>query len=748
MQQIPERKSIDLRSGSLTSVPAFKSDSLEELDLSWNKITNMEFDKWATPKLRKLFLSENSLTSVPAFKSDSLEELVLSWNKITNMEFDKWATPKLRKLYLWNNRLKSVPSFKSESLEELHLSGNFINNVEFDKWATPKLRFLTLPFNDLTSVPTIKSDSLEKLDLGHNEIRNVEFDKLDTPKLRILKLWSTSLTSVPPFKSDSLEELHLSGNFINNVEFDKWATPKLRNLYLGSNSLTSVPTFKSDSLEELDLINNKITNVEFDKWATPKLRKLSISLNSLTSVPVFKSDSLEELYLDRNKITNVEFDKWATPKLRILSLWSNSLTSVPSFKSDSLKELHFGNNKIMKVEFDEWATPKLRELELSNNELTSIPSFKWDRVTGCEPLPGIKNGRFHILSCPNDERSSKNKTDCIQGGKYLIRSKVYYSCEEYHILRGPRIRTCGAKQKWSGPDPFCEPECGTLKNVPGPASPLIKDGMIAEPGKWPWQAAIYDKQDKEILCGGALIGERWVLTAAHCVVEGTRSFLTIRGVNNFFVYLGKHFRDESKDDGLVQKKEVTLIIPHPNYDTQDFNSDIALLKLTEAVNFTDRVQMVCLPTHSDLTEVNLQGGSQGWVAGWGHDASNEGTDVLRHIKLSVISNEKCLNDSSFATSNPLTNITENMFCAGDSSVASANRRREYKTVCPGDSGGPLVFTSDRGVRGQWFVEGIVSHIYVNSTQKCSNYHPGQYGIFTRVKKFVDWIKESISMYSE
>ncbi|CAG0899000.1 unnamed protein product [Darwinula stevensoni] len=614
-----------------------------------------------------------------------------------------WQIPESRSIDLSSGYFTSVPAFKSDSLEELHLSQNTIKNVEFDKWATPKLRILNLMSNSLTSVPAFKSDSLEELDLSHNKITNVEFDKWATPKLRILKLLSNSLTSVPALKSDSLEELDLSYNQITNVEFDKWATPKLRILKLFINSLTSVPAFKSDSLEELNLIGNKITNVDFDKLATPKLRTLILSVNSLTSVSAFKSDSLEELNLIGNKITNVEFDKWATPKLRFLGLSFNSLTSVPVFKSGSLSahtKVHMDRNWIAKIDG--------RVLHLILKELSQGDGFLY-----------------------------------LDGGKYLIRSKVNYSCEEYHILRGPRIRICGAKQKWSGPDPFCEPECGTLKNVPGPASPLIKGGIMAEPGKWPWQAAIYDKQYKEILCGGALIGERWVLTAAHCVVEGT-----VRGVNDFFVYLGKHYRDVLRDDELVQKKEVTLIIPHPDYDAQHYNSDIALLKLTEPANFTDRVQLVCLPTHSDLTEVNLQGGSQGWVAGWGHDASNEGTDVLRHIKLSVISNEKCLNDSSFVTSNPLTNITENMFCAGDSSVASANGRREYKTVCPGDSGGPLVFTSDRGVRRKWFVEGIVSHIYVNSTQECSNYHPGQYGIYTRVKKFVDWIEESISMYSE
>ena len=98
----------------LTSVPAFKSDRLMFLDLSLNKITTFEFEKWETPNLMHLNLSTNALTSVPNIKSDSLTILDLSRNLIKKVEFDKWDTPELSVLKLDHNALVSLPAFNSD----------------------------------------------------------------------------------------------------------------------------------------------------------------------------------------------------------------------------------------------------------------------------------------------------------------------------------------------------------------------------------------------------------------------------------------------------------------------------------------------------------------------------------------------------------------------------------------------------------------------------------------------------------
>ncbi|CAG0885690.1 unnamed protein product [Darwinula stevensoni] len=937
--ETPKLRKLSLINNLLTSLPAFKSDSLEELYINGNKITNLEFDKWATPNLSKLSLPHNLLTALPAFKSDSLKELSLQGNQITILEFDRWATPRLVELQLNNNSLTSLPAFKSDSLEEINLNNNKITHLQIDRWTTPELMILSLSYNLLTSLPAFKSDRLEELDLSHNKITHLQIDEWTAPKLRNLRLSNNSLTSVSAFKSDRLEELDLSHNKITHIQIDEWTAPKLRNLQLSNNSLTSASAFKSNSLEELNLNNNKITNLEFSKWTTPRLRKLSLAYNLLTSLPAFnsyslrelnlnnnritnlesnrrttprlwklsltdnlltslpafKSDSLEILNLNNNKITNLEFNKWTTPRLRILSLAYNLLTSLPAFKSDSLEELNLNNNKITNLEFKKWTTPTLRKLSLTYNLLSSLPAFKSDRleelslslwahtkvdlsgnqiatidggilyrilkecsqgdgflnlednpiqcdpriawlafapesmkklkgtcgngtdlkypdstetlrqyafeamtnpcrlqrpddvggvtsidshhaclcdggtlntslacpkgtqvgcinlvaivpprhenadVTGCEPLPGIRNGRFDILSCSDDGLSSKNRSECIQGRKYLIGSKVKYTCDIYYTLRGPRVRTCRANGKWSGPDPLCEPECGRTGNTIAKPQRLVRGGKAAALGAWPWQVAIYDAQVEYIICGGALIGRRWVLTAAHCVAE-LNDIITVRDVQDFFIHLGKHYRNMSEDDEFVQIMKVIQIFVHDEYT--GFESDIALMKLHGSANLTRRVQVICLPSNDDLSDDFLDGSQdefggphRGWVAGWGKDASDEGTDALTEVQLTVTSKRECRNRIRIKTSDHPASITRNTFCAGERSNVSSfvnEDAKEYGTVCEGDSGSPMVFPSHSLLKSQWVVEGIVSHIYVKSRQDCSNYEPGQYGVFTRV----------------
>ncbi|CAG0901481.1 unnamed protein product [Darwinula stevensoni] len=125
----------------------------------------MDFDGWATPKLRELYLNNNFLTSVPAFKSDGLEIFNLHSNSITSVEIDEWITPKLRELYLNNNFLTSVPAFKSDGLEIFNLRSN-MTREEIDGWPTrphlptPKLRKLYQNNNLLTSVPAMKRNSI------------------------------------------------------------------------------------------------------------------------------------------------------------------------------------------------------------------------------------------------------------------------------------------------------------------------------------------------------------------------------------------------------------------------------------------------------------------------------------------------------------------------------------------------------------------------------------------------------------
>ncbi|GFY13178.1 limulus clotting factor C [Trichonephila clavipes] len=162
---------------------------------------------------------------------------------------------------------------------------------------------------------------------------------------------------------------------------------------------------------------------------------------------------------------------------------------------------------------------------------------------------------------------------------------------------------------------------------------------------------------------------------------------------------------------------------YPDYDPGLFDADIALLQLDSPVQLNSRVQPICLPTEQS-TRDNLVEGKRGVVTGWGMNENETYSETLQQAVLPVVARERC--EKGYAESDlPLT-VTENMFCAGFEAGRS--------DACSGDSGGPMVFTDDSSKERKWVLEGIVSW---GSPQGCGN--PKQYGGFTTVSKFLDWI---------
>ncbi|CAG0892797.1 unnamed protein product [Darwinula stevensoni] len=325
------------------------------------------------------------------------------------------------------------------------------------------------------------------------------------------------------------------------------------------------------------------------------------------------------------------------------------------------------------------------------------------------------------------EATENNNMECIQDGKYVTGSVVKYNCNQYYILSGSRLRKCTENGEWSGTPPFCTAECGSRGKLQ--RTYLSRGGRPSGIGTWPWQAAIYGVQEKDVICGGALIGEQWVLTAAHCVV--VRGSSRVRAPEHFRVHLGTHYRNESLGNEYVQIIEVSRIIQYETYTHLNYDSDIALLKLSKPVKLTSRVQLICLPSPEFpiLSEENLKNGNLGWVAAWGHDSSNNLSDELMEIEIPVVSNDIChLETTHFADDpNASKSLTGNTFCAGHDRNTSP---RDYKTVCRGDSGSPMAFYT-RALK-RWQVEGIVSHYF--GSDECSERGPGQYGVFTRVSR--------------
>uniref|UniRef100_A0AAR2J459 Peptidase S1 domain-containing protein n=1 Tax=Pygocentrus nattereri TaxID=42514 RepID=A0AAR2J459_PYGNA len=241
-----------------------------------------------------------------------------------------------------------------------------------------------------------------------------------------------------------------------------------------------------------------------------------------------------------------------------------------------------------------------------------------------------------------------------------------------------------------------------------PLNTKIVGGQDASPGSWPWQVSLQTNDFH--FCGGSLINSNWVLTAAHCFASITASQVT--------VYLGDQSLSNQTSNPNVVSRSVSQLIIHPNYSSSTHDSDLALLKLSSSVTFTNYITPICLAAAGS----KFFNGTLTWVTGWGNTAdgvSLPSPKTLLEVQIPVVGNRKC--NCLYGVGD----ITDNMVCAG--LLAGG------KDSCQGDSGGPLVSKQS----GVWVQAGIVS-FGIGCAQ------PNYPGLYTRVSQYQDWINQQIT----
>ncbi len=241
----------------------------------------------------------------------------------------------------------------------------------------------------------------------------------------------------------------------------------------------------------------------------------------------------------------------------------------------------------------------------------------------------------------------------------------------------------------------------------------IVGGTVADPDTYPWQVAV--RGTFVGLCGGSLIGERWVLTAAHCVA---RSLLPDGSVKPG-VSLGIS-RVDDRGGPTGEARQVARGFVHEDYDPRapgELN-DIAVLQLSE--RFAVGAQRLSVLATPRIDRLFARPETCAVVVGWGRlEEDGPTARVLRQAFVPLRSDEECRG------AYPTENISDQHLCAGyDGGGADS---------CQGDSGGPLMV---RGGPTGWIQIGVVSWGY-----GCAK--PRQFGVYQRVGRARAWIDATI-----
>ncbi|NWH26617.1 PAMR1 protease, partial [Grus americana] len=319
-------------------------------------------------------------------------------------------------------------------------------------------------------------------------------------------------------------------------------------------------------------------------------------------------------------------------------------------------------------------------------------------------------------------------------GYQHLHTQLQYECvSPFYRRLGSSRRTCLKTGKWSGRAPVCIPICGKAENI------TLQKTVVST--RWPWQAAIYRTVNgvKEnslrkgawiLICSGALVNERTVVVAAHCVTDLGKT--VVLKTAELKVVLGKFYRDDDRDEKTIQNLRISAIIVHPNFDPILLDSDIAIIKLLDKARISSRVQPICLSSSHDLTSSTED--LKIMVTGWKvlADIKDPGykNDTIRMGVVQMVDSLLC--EQQYEDNGIQVSITDSMFCAKQDHTAFSN-------ICPAETGGIAAITlpGKASPELRWHLMGLVSWGY---DKTCSL---ELYSGYTKAFPFKDWIEKNL-----
>ncbi|XP_070559274.1 mannan-binding lectin serine protease 1-like [Ptychodera flava] len=241
----------------------------------------------------------------------------------------------------------------------------------------------------------------------------------------------------------------------------------------------------------------------------------------------------------------------------------------------------------------------------------------------------------------------------------------------------------------------------------------IVDGKTSVKGTAPWMARLWNVYDRRHFCGGSVLNDYWIVTAAHC-------FRNLAGPPEQLVEIRLGDYDDLQPDPEERIHPIAEVIPYPDFDGSNFDGDIALVRLVTKIQFTDYICPICLPSKL-VAQAMLKRNQVGRVLGWGQiSEGGRYPRYLNEVNVPVRRKPECVESAQ-----PY-EMTSNMFCAGYRGALTGD-------ACKGDSGGPFVQQRN----STWYLVGIVSW-----GEGCAR--ENEFGFYTKVYKYYAWIDDVLN----
>ncbi|XP_063397502.1 chymotrypsin-like serine proteinase [Mytilus trossulus] len=246
-----------------------------------------------------------------------------------------------------------------------------------------------------------------------------------------------------------------------------------------------------------------------------------------------------------------------------------------------------------------------------------------------------------------------------------------------------------------------------VQNVDGLTSKIV-GGSNADISDYPWQVSLQLRSSGSWyhICGGSIINNNWVVTAAHCV-DGSST-------NNLRIAAGMTLLSDTSRT----VRTLNRVIMHPSYSgsAAGYPNDIALLELSQSLSFGANIDAIAVPSTQDFT------GSRCFLSGWGRlTGSGSSPNNLQDVEMTVISNSECSTRWSSVSG---ASINSGHICILESG----------KSACSGDSGGPMTCYSGNTP----YLAGATSW----GISTCSGSFPS---VYARLTSFRSWISTYVSI---